>query len=344
MERALRFCASSMISSARLPCWKIGQQEGLDRGEEVRLVVLRDADAEGLGHRAQQVVGLELRADDLRGDDHLRVEFLQQRAHERGLAGADLAGDDEEALALVDAVLQVRVRALVPLAAEVEGRVGTELEGLARQAVEVFVHAVPTGGGTARRRRRLRSTRCRRAQRWCRSVAGSARRRRRVLRGDACQFACRLAQLSRPLSPSFWSKPVVYCVLTVPLSVDHRRHRWLSGHRAALLDAVVERQEARRHARVGQVLRLQVEEIQRQRIAHADQRPAGVEARQDVGALVVDVRARRQRLGQALARDQVLRLLRALHRVREARHEDRVEQPGDAVRRRNLEQHLRIGA
>ena len=43
-----------------------------------------------------------------------RVELLEQAAHDRRLAGADLAGDDDEALALVQAVLQVRERALVP--------------------------------------------------------------------------------------------------------------------------------------------------------------------------------------------------------------------------------------
>ena len=79
---------------------------------------------------AQQVVGLELRADDLRGHDGLAIELLEQRAHQRGLAGADLAGDDDEALALVDAVLQVRQRAAVALAAEVEAGSGLSWNGL----------------------------------------------------------------------------------------------------------------------------------------------------------------------------------------------------------------------
>ena len=109
-------------------------------------------DAEGLGNRPQQVVGLELRADDLRRHDGAHVEFLEQRAHQRRLAGADLAGDDQEALALVHAVLQVRKGARVPLAPEVEGRIGTQLEGLAGQAIEFFVHASLRGGETARRR------------------------------------------------------------------------------------------------------------------------------------------------------------------------------------------------
>ena len=125
------------------------QQEGFDRGQQARLVFLRHANAEGLGDRTQQVVSVELRADDLRGDDRLDVELLEQRAHQCGLAGADLARDDQEALALVHAVLQIRKRARVPLAAEVEGRVGAELERLAGKAVEVFVHG-SRDGETAR--------------------------------------------------------------------------------------------------------------------------------------------------------------------------------------------------
>ena len=71
---------------------------------------------------AQHVVGVELRADELRGDDLLAVELLEQAAHDRRLAGADLAGDDDEALALIEPVLEVGERALVPAAAEVERR------------------------------------------------------------------------------------------------------------------------------------------------------------------------------------------------------------------------------
>ncbi len=50
----------------------------------------------------------------------LTIEFLEQRAHQCGLARSDLPGDDEEALALVDPELQVRKRAGVALAAEEE--------------------------------------------------------------------------------------------------------------------------------------------------------------------------------------------------------------------------------
>ena len=66
--------------------------------------------------------------------------LLEQAAHHRRLAGADLAGDDDEAFVLVQAVFEVRHRAPVLPAAEEERRVGIELEGLAGEPVEGFVH------------------------------------------------------------------------------------------------------------------------------------------------------------------------------------------------------------
>ena len=89
---------------------------------------------------AQQVVRVELRAHELDGDDLGGVELLEEAPHDRRLAGADLAGDDDEPLALVEPVLEVRERALVAPAAVVERRIGVELEGLAGEPEEGFVH------------------------------------------------------------------------------------------------------------------------------------------------------------------------------------------------------------
>src|SRR6185312_9245690 len=105
--------------------------------------------AEGGGDRAQQVVGVELGADELRRDELVAIEVLEEVAHQRRLPGADLAGDDDEALALVDAVLEVRERALVAATAEVERRIGIELERLAGQPVEGFVHALTSSEDVA---------------------------------------------------------------------------------------------------------------------------------------------------------------------------------------------------
>ena len=75
-----------------------------------------------------EIVAAELRGDDLRRRIGLGVELRQQQIDERGLAGADLAGDDDEALALMQPVGQMRHGAGVAGAAEEEARIGRELE------------------------------------------------------------------------------------------------------------------------------------------------------------------------------------------------------------------------
>jgi hypothetical protein len=78
--------------------------------------------------------------DQVAGDDVAAVQSLDQAPQHHRLAGADLAGDDDEALVARDAVLEVGLGAPVLLAREVELRVGVELEGLAAQPVEGLVH------------------------------------------------------------------------------------------------------------------------------------------------------------------------------------------------------------
>src|SRR5690606_797118 len=57
-----------------------------------------------------------------------------------------LAGDDDEALSLREAVTEVRQRLAVGDAAEIECRIGRQLEGLSGKAVEVVEHDVVSGG------------------------------------------------------------------------------------------------------------------------------------------------------------------------------------------------------
>ena len=129
------------MSSARLPCWLTETRKASSDEQQVRLLDVLRAQAERRCHQAQRVFRVELRADEVAGDHLLRVELVEQAAHDRGLAGADVAGDDDESFVLVQAVLEVGHGAPVLPAAEVERRVRIELEGLARESVEGFVHA-----------------------------------------------------------------------------------------------------------------------------------------------------------------------------------------------------------
>ena len=99
--RGVRFCASSTISRQRLPCVVTCTRKASSASSSSDLATSLVAQAEGRGDHAQRVLGIELRADELRGDDLARVELVEQAAHDRRLARADLAGDDDEALVLV---------------------------------------------------------------------------------------------------------------------------------------------------------------------------------------------------------------------------------------------------
>ncbi len=121
-----RCWASSMISTP-LP-W-IGdqrQQELVQRADQLvlggawRARPLRTAsprdDAEVEQDLAQQFLDRQERIEDQRREGR-RVELLEQRAAERRLAGADVAGEDDEAFLAADRLQQQPDRFVVRLAA-----------------------------------------------------------------------------------------------------------------------------------------------------------------------------------------------------------------------------------
>ena len=115
-------------------------QERLERAQQHRFADRAYRKTESDPDRAKNVVGVEMRADELCRHDLLAVELLQKTANDRRLAGADLAGNDDEALALIQPVLKISECALVPAAAEKERRIGIQLKRLTRQLVERLVH------------------------------------------------------------------------------------------------------------------------------------------------------------------------------------------------------------
>lgn len=113
-----------------------------------------------LGHFAEVVVG-----EVDQPDTQLRPDLVEQAIDERGLAAAHLAGDDGEALAVLDAVLEQRQRRGVALRHVEERGIGQQREGAFLEAVEVLVHpvdrprcaAAPTGWRARRAAGRSRS-------------------------------------------------------------------------------------------------------------------------------------------------------------------------------------------
>ena len=104
-------------------------------------LVARD-DAELLEDEPQQIVLRQERVQHQRGE-RLPVDLLEQRAAERRLAGADVAGDDDEALAAADGVLQQLERVGVRRALVQVLGIGRQAERLFREPVIVLVHDYP---------------------------------------------------------------------------------------------------------------------------------------------------------------------------------------------------------
>jgi len=100
----------------RLPSARRAAEEDLKVAQQGRLRQTVVRQPEGGADQPQQVVRLHLRGDELRGDHLLPVQLAEQVAREHGLAGADVAGDDDEPLSLLQPVAQVGHRALVELA------------------------------------------------------------------------------------------------------------------------------------------------------------------------------------------------------------------------------------
>src|SRR3569833_3082328 len=97
----------------------------------------------GRGDGAQEVVGLQLRRHEI-ADHHLAArQFAQQRAQHGRLAGASGAGEDDEALALIETVPQIGQRTLVRGAGEEEMGVRAQAKRLCPQSVELLVHRRP---------------------------------------------------------------------------------------------------------------------------------------------------------------------------------------------------------
>jgi hypothetical protein len=97
-------------------------------------------DAERRRDHPQHVLGIELRADQLRRDQVLALQLAKQVAYQRRLARTDFPSDNDEPFPLVQSILEVGHGPLVTLAAIEEVRIGVELKWLGAQFVEGFVH------------------------------------------------------------------------------------------------------------------------------------------------------------------------------------------------------------
>ena len=89
--------------------------------------------------KAEDIIAFDLGRNELDYGHPRRIEPLHEQADQRGFAGADFAGHDDEAFCLLQAIAQIRHRLFVRAAFEPESRVGRQREGRCGQAVMIGV-------------------------------------------------------------------------------------------------------------------------------------------------------------------------------------------------------------
>jgi hypothetical protein len=99
----------------------------------------RHLDMQLVAHGLQQLLRRQARIEDV-GQAAVRGHLLDEAAADRGLAGADLAGEQHEAAAAADPVQQVRQCFAVPLAHEQVARIGGDRKWRVRELEVVVVH------------------------------------------------------------------------------------------------------------------------------------------------------------------------------------------------------------
>ena len=115
----------------------------LDLVKKGGLVIVGAFDAELGRHDPQQVDVLETAADDPRGRPGAVDQPRQEVVDQGRLAGADLARDDHEALALAEPVAGVSEGLLVRALTEEEPGIRRDLKRQLFQIVEGFIHCAP---------------------------------------------------------------------------------------------------------------------------------------------------------------------------------------------------------
>ncbi len=114
-------------------------REDVDQRLDAASGALRYLHVQLVADREQELGGRDARIQDQR-DVAMRRQLLQQAAQHRRLAGADLAGELDEAAGLADAVGEMRERLRVPLAQVEVARVRRDRERLFVQPEEARVH------------------------------------------------------------------------------------------------------------------------------------------------------------------------------------------------------------
>jgi len=115
-------------------------QETFDRAQCAGLVLPFDRKPEGLRHDMHHFVSIKRAGHDLRHAERGRIDPFHQMRHKRRFARANLAGDDDKAFTLRQAIAKIAHRFLVAGAFKIELRVGGQLKRPSAESVILLVH------------------------------------------------------------------------------------------------------------------------------------------------------------------------------------------------------------
>ena len=111
--------------------------QGVDNGE---FVFELTRNAKVFNDELQELHFGKTRIENDRGFVRCGIQTVEQGPAEGGFAGADFAGDEDNAFALIDAVEQMGEGVFVFDAVEKEGRIRSNIEGKFGEFIKILIH------------------------------------------------------------------------------------------------------------------------------------------------------------------------------------------------------------
>ena len=120
---------------------RFGMQKFFKRAQQLRLVHIVGINIEMIGSDANDILAVELGGDDIGGGQTRLVDRCHQMADQSGLAGTDVAGDDDKPFALCQTIAQIGQCLAVRQALEIIMRIRGQLKRPAIQSIKCVIHA-----------------------------------------------------------------------------------------------------------------------------------------------------------------------------------------------------------
>ena len=116
-------------------------QKFFNCAQQLRLVHIVRIDIKVIGSNAHDILAVELGGNNIGSGQSRLVDRCHQVANQRGLARANVAGDDDKPFALCQTIAEIRQGLAVRQALEIIMWVRGQLERPAVQSIKCIIHA-----------------------------------------------------------------------------------------------------------------------------------------------------------------------------------------------------------